>query len=211
MTVDNIVDEVLEEFDFVSEDAREPAYSFTGTGSFTSEVLDIPSGFIIAEIEYLSNSDYDMRLIGESSDDVSLDMMCYEAPNQHTVIEDIQRGSYLLAVETVADADWKINLFSDPPEPEGLPIQVSGRGSDVIGPINHVGFMTIKATTLSADDLYVSLKSADLWGSGGNLSIKSPIPETTQTKVVSTKSSYELFPWVVVDWGGEWELELSAH
>ena len=53
MTVDNIVDEVLKEFDFVSEDAREPAYSFSGTGSFTSEVIDIPSGFIIAEIEYV--------------------------------------------------------------------------------------------------------------------------------------------------------------
>jgi hypothetical protein len=62
MTVDDIVDEVLEEFDFVSEDARESAYSFAGTGPFTSEVIDFPSGSIIAEIEYLSNADYDMHL-----------------------------------------------------------------------------------------------------------------------------------------------------
>lgn len=211
MTVDNIVDEVLKEFDFVSEDAREPAYSFSGTGSFTSEVIDIPSGFIIAEIEYVSNADYDMRFVGESTDDVLLDWLCSDAPNNHTVIDYIKRGSYLLTVETTANADWEVAIFLDPPDPEELPIHVSGRGCDIIGPINHVGFMTIEATTLSPDDLHITTKSADSRDIGGNFHIESSMSGTTQEKVLSTKSSRIFYPWVTVEFGGEWEINLSAH
>jgi hypothetical protein len=211
MTVDDIVDEVLEEFDFVSEDARESAYSFAGTGPFTSEVIDFPSGSIIAEIEYLSNADYDMQFVGESTDDVFLDWLCSDAPNDHSIIEYITRGSYLFTVETAAGADWEVALFHDPPEPVNLPIQVSGRGCDIIGPINHVGFMTIEATTLSPDNLQITTKSADGRDLGGNFHIESSMSGTTQQKVLSTKSSREFYPWVTINFGGEWEISLSAH
>jgi hypothetical protein len=211
MTVDDIVDEVLEEFDFVSEDDREPAYSFTGTGPFTSEVIDFPSDSIIAEIEYLSNADYDVRLVGESTDDVWLDWLCSDAPNDYTVIDYVEGGSYLLTVETAAGADWEVAIFDDPPDPEDLPIQASGRGCDIIGPINHVGFMTIEATNLSPDDLHITTKSADGRDTGGNFHIESSMSGTTQKKVLSTKSSRKFYPWVTVDFGGEWEIEVSAH
>ena len=152
-----------------------------------------------------------MRSVGDSTDDVLVDWLWSDAPNSHTVIDYIKRGSYLLTVETTANADWEVAIFLDPPDPEELPIHVSGRGCDIIGPINHVGFMTIEATTFSPDDLHITTKSADGRDIGGNFHIESSMSGTTQEKVLSTKSSRIFYPWVTVEFGGEWEINLSAH
>jgi hypothetical protein len=71
--------------------------------------------------------------------------------------------------------------------------------------------MTIEATTLSPDNLQITTKSADGRDLGGNFHIESSMSGTTQQKVLSTKSSREFYPWVTINFGGEWEISLSAH
>lgn len=221
-TVDSeILSELENEFENLSCIDREAEYSFSGSGDFSSNPFDLSSGLLIAEVKYLGEGDYDrrdysMELIGEESNDITLDPMREETPTTHKFIDNINSGTYILQVEDKRDGGWEIDIYRSPSKPEHLPIHRSGHGYDIIGPIAYSGFLEIEMTTCGTDRGWVKFTRRNGQRDTGapSVSVDAPAPgdnRKSETEVASNKSGSSHYCFAAVNCNGKWEVEITEH
>jgi hypothetical protein len=215
VTNSDLLSEIVEEFESVSEDQRTPDISLSGKGDSYSDPFDAPGGIAIFEMDFKNNGRYKIKAVGQTVEDDTIKVAGDETPVVHRTITRLDEGTYILNVSAESGNNWVVDGYFTAPDPVSLPVERSGRGDDLIGPIPHSGFIKITAVNYYTSRMTVKQPKADGKGylNSPSFSIDASTDDqgTTKKEIMSTKDGRDNYPWLRIDCDGSWEIEVEAH
>lgn len=214
MSNTDLLDEIEEDFDILSDTERSPDVSLSAVGDEISDPFDAPGGVTFFDMTFHDSGRYTVKAVGQTAEDESVKIASDETPVEHRVITNLDEGTFILNVDAKEGTQCDVDVYFTSPESVSLPVKKSGRGNDFIGPIAHEGFINISIVNYDTGTLKIQQPK-----SSGNRYLNSPgfrvdssndNQGTSKEEMMSTKDGYKNYPWIYIKSDGEWEIKIDA-
>jgi hypothetical protein len=194
---------------------RTPDISLSGVGDGYSDAFEAPGGVTFVESNLHDNGRYTIKAVGQTAEDSTIKYAHEETPVTHRNITKLSEDTYILNVEADEGKEWSIDIYFTLPPSVSLPVERSGRGDDVVGPIPHEGFIRVVATNRSNSTMTIKQPKENGKGYLNSPSFRVDADESnegvTKEEIMSTKDGHTNYPWLRIDCDGEWDVEVHAH
>lgn len=194
---------------------RTPDITLSGVGDGYSDGFEAPGGVTLVESNLQDSGRYKIKAVGQTEEDSTIKYASDETPITHRNITQLSEDTYILNVEADEGKEWSINMYFTPPSPVSLPVERSGRGDDVVGPIPHEGFIRVVAVNRSNSTMTVKQPKENGKGYLNSPSFRVDADESnegvTKEEIMSTKDGHTNYPWLRIDCDGDWDIEVHAH
>ncbi|WP_254532618.1 polysaccharide deacetylase family protein [Natrinema gelatinilyticum] len=177
------------------------SHEFEGSGSVNTPTFDLDDGVLVANTTHEGDSEITVDVTEANGDGTDENLVTTAGSTAGKSIMAVESGTYRLEVD--ADGAWSIELTQpavESDELEDLPVQASGTGSGVVGPLWTDGRTRVVATH-EGDGAFI----VDGYGADGSREIL-----VYRTGEFDNSRSYKAggTAWLNVEADGDWTLEV---
>ena len=178
-------------------------HSIDGDGPTESSAFDLAEGIVTIEFSHDGDSALEVELVPDDDvGDVRLLPTTGADPGSGESIIPVESGSYRLVVD--ADGAWSIDLEQPAVHADdltGLPVERSGTGSSIVGPLRTDGTVSVNATHDGSGRFIVDGQGAD----GHSEQLINRTGEFDSSRSYSAGGAV----WLNVEADGNWTLEIK--
>lgn len=194
---------------------QESMIEFSGEGGAYSDLFTLSGGFTLIHLQYHDTGRYKVRAVGETAEDHTINLTTDQTPISHKIINEYDSDSYILNIEAPNEGQWTIKVYDKPPSEVSLPLKMTGRGRDVIGPLPTEGFTKVSVSNFhkNAIRLKQARKSGKSYLNDPSMKIEGidSGEQNIEQQVMSTVDGSTDYPYLQIRADGDWIIEIEGH
>lgn len=121
--------------------------TFSGSGSLSGETVQMADGLVVGEATHGGSGTFEVTLEGDQ-----FPKYLATAEGQYSGKEAVYTDESEYTLNVVADGSWELTIRQPRADSgDSVPVTYSGSGSDVVGPVNLPGEVTVRFTNNSSE------------------------------------------------------------